>query len=162
MRGVIAEAHYDGGRNMVAMLKGAKRYVLSPPKSCKDLTIIPDRKHPSFRHSVTDWSRQEEAEANLNAAHAIDTVVRAGEVLYIPSYWIHYIVSLKYSIQCNTRSGAPPNEQGAADVRDCVGGENLSEEMMAAGGKGSKVRKKLRTAKRRRGEEKKRRKRMSV
>jgi len=125
-------------------------------------------------------SRQEEAEANLNAAHAIDTVVRAGEVLYIPSYWIHYIVSLKYSIQCNTRSGAPPNEQGAADVRDCVrvlllprmmllltvlaqvGGENLSEEMMAAGGKGSKVRKKLRTAKRRRGEEKKRRKRMSV
>ena len=25
MRGVIAEAHYDGGRNMVAMLKGAKR-----------------------------------------------------------------------------------------------------------------------------------------
>ena len=29
MRGVIAEAHYDGGRNMVAMLKGAKRYARS-------------------------------------------------------------------------------------------------------------------------------------
>ena len=32
-------------------------------------------------------------------------VVRAGEVLYIPSYWFHYIVSLDQSVQCNTRSG---------------------------------------------------------
>ena len=133
MRGVIAEAHYDGGRNMVAMLKGAKRYILSPPAACKDLTIIPDRQHPSFRHSTTDWyvplvfsfilasrSHEQAAETNLNAAAAIDTVVREGEVLYIPSYWIHYIVSLKYSIQCNTRSGAPPQGQGESDVRDCV------------------------------------------
>ncbi len=27
MRGVIAEAHYDGGRNMVALLRGEKRYI---------------------------------------------------------------------------------------------------------------------------------------
>jgi hypothetical protein len=40
MKGVIAEAHYDGGRNMVAMLKGAKRYILAPPASCKILSII--------------------------------------------------------------------------------------------------------------------------
>ena len=32
-------------------------------------------------------------------------VVRAGEVLYIPSFWFHYIVSQDGSIQCNTRSG---------------------------------------------------------
>uniref|UniRef100_A0A7S3NET5 JmjC domain-containing protein n=1 Tax=Aureoumbra lagunensis TaxID=44058 RepID=A0A7S3NET5_9STRA len=105
MRGVIAEAHYDGGRNMVAMLKGAKRYILSPPTSCSNLKIIPDRRHPSFRHSTTDWSHQNQADTQLNQAHAIDTVLREGEILYIPSYWIHYIVSLRYSIQCNTRSG---------------------------------------------------------
>ena len=28
MRGVIAEAHYDSGRNMVAMLKGAFQYLV--------------------------------------------------------------------------------------------------------------------------------------
>jgi len=155
MRGVIAEAHYDGGRNMVAMLKGAKRcdtwfgiwfvcvcclvathvraqsgaagprrervafarrvsvlsraapralavrlgrplvhaligvmcallrrgwygvralgrggwcgaralaslvgcrYILAPPTSCPQLEILEDRDHPSFRHSITDWS----------------------------------------------------------------------------------------------------------
>ena len=34
MRGIISEAHYDTGRNMVAMLKGAKRYILNPPSAC--------------------------------------------------------------------------------------------------------------------------------
>ena len=28
-----------------------------------------------------------------------------GEILYIPSYWFHYIVSQDASIQCNARSG---------------------------------------------------------
>merc|ERR1712072_1166397 len=51
MRGVIAEAHYDGGRNMVAMLKGNKRYILAPPRACKGLQIIAEREHPSYRHS---------------------------------------------------------------------------------------------------------------
>jgi hypothetical protein len=37
MRGIIAEAHYDSGRNMVAMLKGKKRYIISPPTTCKQL-----------------------------------------------------------------------------------------------------------------------------
>lgn len=31
-RGVVAATHYDAGRNMVAMISGAKRYILSPPK----------------------------------------------------------------------------------------------------------------------------------
>ena len=38
----------------------------------------------------------------------IDTIVREGEVLYIPSFWFHYIVSMSYSIQCNSLSGTPP------------------------------------------------------
>ena len=38
-------------------------------------------------------------------AQVIDTVLKAGEVLYIPSNWFHYIISLQKSTQCNTRSG---------------------------------------------------------
>ena len=52
MRGVIAESHYDAGRNMVAMLKGAKRYVLNPPDACPYLGIISNTKHPSYRCSI--------------------------------------------------------------------------------------------------------------
>ena len=37
MRGVIAESHYDSGRNMIAMLKGNKRYIINPPEACSKL-----------------------------------------------------------------------------------------------------------------------------
>mmetsp|Transcript_25690 Transcript_25690/g.42865 ORF Transcript_25690/g.42865 Transcript_25690/m.42865 type:complete len:384 (+) Transcript_25690:109-1260(+) len=121
MRGVIAESHYDSGRNMVAMLKGEKRYILTPPWSCKQIGIINDKKHPSYRHSVIDWSDMEQASTRGFAkVDAIDTVVRTGEVLYIPTYWFHYIISLRYSIQCNSRSGSPPNHEGENHVSLCM------------------------------------------
>jgi hypothetical protein len=55
LRGVIAEAHYDGHRNFVAMIRGRKRYMLLPPSECKNLHLLP-RGHPSGRHSAIDWS----------------------------------------------------------------------------------------------------------
>ena len=122
MKGVIAEAHYDGGRNMVAMLKGAKRYILNPPSECSMLDIIADKAHPSYRHSRTDWSNEDEAKRQGFAnARGIDTIVHEGEILYIPSYWFHYIISLDYSIQCNSRSGPPPNANNEHHIHKCMG-----------------------------------------
>jgi len=123
MRGVIAEAHYDSGRNMVAMIRGRKRYILTPPKTCKYLGIISDMKHPSFRHSIIDWSDIQQATAHrFDQVDSIDTIVRTGEVLYIPSFWFHYIISLEYSIQCNSRSGFPDDMKGAEYIErsDCI------------------------------------------
>jgi oxalate decarboxylase/phosphoglucose isomerase-like protein (cupin superfamily) len=121
MRGVIAESHYDSGRNMIAMLKGQKRYILNPPEACKKLGIISERKHPSYRHSVIDWSDPLQAQAHkFDEVDAIDTILRKGEVLYVPSYWFHYMVSLEYSIQCNSRSGGPPGQQGLQYIKECV------------------------------------------
>lgn len=122
MRGIIAEAHFDSGRNMVAMIKGAKRYILNPPHECKKLGIISDLKHPSYRHSIIDWSDIDQATSRgFDSVNAIDTIVEAGEVLYIPSYWFHYIVSLQYSVQCNSRSGSPPNGEGQTEIEECLG-----------------------------------------
>ena len=122
MRGIIAESHYDGGRNMVAMLKGNKRYIIAPPRACDKLGIISDRDHPSYRHSVIDWSDMNQARSSgFDTVPAIDTIVREGEVLYIPSYWFHYIISLEYSIQCNSRSGSPPNGEGQEEIEKCMG-----------------------------------------
>ena len=121
MRGVIAESHFDAGRNMVAMLKGSKRYILNPPWTCKHLGIISDKKHPSYRHSVIDWSDITQARSRGFAkVDAIDTILRTGQVLYIPTYWFHYMVSLQYSIQCNSRSGSPPHHEGANHVQLCL------------------------------------------
>ena len=70
---------------------------------------------------MIDWSDIAQAESNrFDSVDAINTVVRTGEVLYIPSYWFHYPVSLDYSIQCNSRSGAPPNGQGMEEIETCL------------------------------------------
>jgi hypothetical protein len=74
---------------------------------------------------VIDWSNLEEAKKNnFDTVDAIDTIVKSGEVLYIPSYWFHYIVSLQYSIQCNSRSGSPKNQQGQEFIKACLGNNN--------------------------------------
>jgi hypothetical protein len=121
MRGIVTEPHFDSGRNFVSMIKGNKRYILTQPSSCKHLDIISDATHPAYRHSAIDWSNEAEIKSRgFDNVVAIDTVVRQGEVLYIPAYWFHYIIALQYSVQCNSRSGAPPNGEGQDEIEDCL------------------------------------------
>ena len=49
-------------------------------------------------------------------------------MLYIPSFWFHYICSLDYSIQCNTRSGSPPQQQGQQKIDACLKGGSQEED----------------------------------
>jgi hypothetical protein len=35
MSSIIAESHYDSGRNFIAMVRGKKRYILSHPRECR-------------------------------------------------------------------------------------------------------------------------------
>ena len=134
-RGVVAATHFDGGRNMVAMMKGAKRYIISPPNQCSKLGIFTDRKSPIFRHSLLNFGHLnemndttmslEERDWLQKAATAlsVETVLKQGEVLYIPSHWFHYIVSVQQSAQCNVRSGIDmegnPRFGGRQDVDLC-------------------------------------------
>jgi len=120
-RGVTAATHYDGGRNMIAMITGAKRYILSPPNVCSKLGIVTAHRHPSYRHSMLNFGRvtmldKEDSRVIMSdrekgwlriaaSAPTLSTVLKSGEVLYVPSHWFHYIVSLQKSAQCNTRSG---------------------------------------------------------
>lgn len=138
-RGVVAATHYDGGRNMIAMVTGAKRYILSPPRECSKLGLWSKRGHPSFRHSMLNFAHikylnndqvtgmSEEERTWLERAggsYAVETVLKAGEVLYLPSFWFHYIVSLQKSAQCNVRSGSDEfgtKEFGSfEDVDECT------------------------------------------
>mmetsp|Transcript_30116 Transcript_30116/g.40201 ORF Transcript_30116/g.40201 Transcript_30116/m.40201 type:complete len:552 (+) Transcript_30116:117-1772(+) len=141
-RGVTAATHYDAGRNMVVMIKGAKRYILSPPIACPKLGIVTKKHHPAWRHSLLNFGHMNFLDDDVNGksmpseerawleiakeAPSIDTVLKAGEVLYIPSHWFHYITSLQKSAQCNTRSGrhkeGNPHFGGHKDVLACVGG----------------------------------------
>ena len=104
MPGIIAEAHWDSGRNFIAVIQGTRRYIISPPGQCNNLFIL--KSGPSARHSDVDWSDPAVIPKFANAT-AFEVVLTAGDILYLPALWFHYIISLTENIQCNTRSGTP-------------------------------------------------------
>mmetsp|Transcript_5004 Transcript_5004/g.5318 ORF Transcript_5004/g.5318 Transcript_5004/m.5318 type:complete len:558 (+) Transcript_5004:58-1731(+) len=109
MHGVIAENHFDQSRNAIAVMGGERRYILSHPNQCSVLSLLP-KGHPSARHSAVDWSNPDlETYPEFAQAEANEIVLQAGDVLYIPTNWFHYIISLNLNFQCNTRSGVTPN-----------------------------------------------------
>ncbi|GMI01136.1 hypothetical protein TrLO_g3838 [Triparma laevis f. longispina] len=105
MTGVIAENHFDGSRNFIALFMGERRYILSKPKNCKNMALLP-REHPSGRHSEVDWSNPDLVTfPQFKKVTSTEVVLQAGDVLYLPTQWFHYIISLGTNYQCNTRSG---------------------------------------------------------
>lgn len=117
MRGIITEGHFDAGLNTITMVRGAKRYILSPPSVCSCLGLLTTG--ASARHTRLDWSNVSALPSHAYACLATEVVVAAGDVLYVPSYWYHHIVSLDESIQCNIRSGVIQREDVKAFLAQC-------------------------------------------
>mmetsp|Transcript_30384 Transcript_30384/g.39167 ORF Transcript_30384/g.39167 Transcript_30384/m.39167 type:complete len:124 (+) Transcript_30384:1413-1784(+) len=116
MAKIVAAAHYDGSRNYVAIMGGLRRYMISSPKNCEFLYLYP-KGHPSNRHSQVDWS---DINYNMNnkypkfeKATVSEVILKAGDIMYIPSGWIHYVMSLNINWQCNSRSG---KSKGGQDI----------------------------------------------
>ena len=103
MVGNMAECHYDNSDNYISILGGQKRYILSHPKSCEYFHLYPEH-HESGRHSSLDWTSKEQYSKMTDQAMANEVVMQAGDILYLPSYWFHTIISLSLNYQCNARS----------------------------------------------------------
>jgi len=87
MKGVIAENHFDGSRNAIALLGGERRYILSHPDECLNLALLP-KDHPSGRHSAVDWSNPDLLQyPQFKDAKSNEVVLQAGDVLYLPTNW---------------------------------------------------------------------------
>ena len=117
MAGNTAQNHFDASRNFVAVLGGRRRYILSHPDQCEHLALHP-MGHPSARHSMVDFSDPDlEKYPQFKQARSSEVVLQAGDLLYLPTNWFHYIVSLDTSWQCNARSGVTQETMGY--IRDC-------------------------------------------
>ena len=121
MEGVIAEAHWDGSRNMIAQFYGRRRYILVDPDDTCDMYLLA-KNHPSGRHSEVDWSNPDSWEnyPRFPNMPSHEVVQRPGDFLYLPTYYLHYIVSIDTNYQCNTRSGK--DDRQAAVVNQCTPG----------------------------------------
>ena len=113
MRGVTAESHCDLSRNMIALLDGERRYIIGHPNQCDNMYLYP-RGHPSGRHASFDWSNPINWDLHPKFQDTLhsEIVMKAGDVLYLPTAWFHYIVNLNTNIQCNIRSGISYENNG--------------------------------------------------
>ncbi|CAI5707409.1 unnamed protein product [Peronospora farinosa] len=118
MRGIIAEGHYDNDLNYVSIIRGTKRYVISPPSACKCQGLITQGQ--SARHTSYNWSDINALPEDARNCPAAEVALTAGEVLYIPSLWYHHIVSIDTSIQCNLRSGGKVRDEANSFIRECM------------------------------------------
>jgi hypothetical protein len=58
--------------------------------------------------------------------------VDQGEVLHLPAYWFHIVLSLTETLQCNSFMGEPATSSAMDFVEECmlrVSGEESGEEM---------------------------------
>ena len=109
MKGVIAESHYDMSRNFILLLKGQKRYIIGHPNQCINMELYP-KSHPSARHSSVNWSNPNDwydhnKYPNFYKSKMNELILQAGDILYLPTSWFHFIVSLNMNYQCNARCG---------------------------------------------------------
>ncbi len=49
MRGIIAESHFDGSRNVALSIGGMRRWILNHPNQCDAMYLL-DKKHPSGKN----------------------------------------------------------------------------------------------------------------
>jgi hypothetical protein len=117
--GVVgAEAHWDASRNFIAQVRGTRRFILADPEEACAMQLLP-RGHASHRHSSVDWSQPSGRwPAELRSVRAYDVVQRPGDVLYLPQYHMHYIISLDRNLQCNSVRGRDLRE--TPKTRECL------------------------------------------
>lgn len=103
--GLVAEDHFDNARNYTAVLGGERRYILGHPKNCNDMSLYPQG-HPLERHTRVRWDAPNLTQfPGVENVQVNEVVLQASDLLYLPTYWFHHIVSLSRNYQCNTRSG---------------------------------------------------------
>jgi ribosomal protein L16 Arg81 hydroxylase len=78
---------------------------MAHPSQCKNLYLL-QKESTSSRHSEVDWSEPDYKKYPMfQHALANEIILKPGDVLFVPGYWFHYIVSLNINFQCNCRSG---------------------------------------------------------
>jgi ribosomal protein L16 Arg81 hydroxylase len=62
--------------------------------------------------------------------NATEVVVSSGDILYLPPFWFHYIISQDASIQCNARSGS--SHIGSEAISKCFSKKDQSKKEKTA------------------------------
>jgi len=101
MKGVVTPTHFDEAFNLFTQIRGRKRFKLYSPKYFANLYPYPVH-HPCDRQAQVDIDNPDLIRfPKFSAAKGVETIVEPGDVLYLPPYWFHHVVSLDKSISVN-------------------------------------------------------------
>lgn len=108
--GVMATAHYDPSHNVVLQLHGRKRWLLWAPEELGRLRLHPAT-HPSRRQTrlpLVGGAADTAAigHADYGTTRAMSLELGPGEMLYVPPYWAHAVLSVTPSVALSVLSPA--------------------------------------------------------
>jgi hypothetical protein len=119
MKGGMIEAHYNTARNLITSIKGVLRVVLFPTSKCP--MLINNTTRIIRRNNIIDWNNLEDIKKRgFYSIPSLETLILPGEVLHIPPFWLHTIVSLESSIECNLIINNPTTVNTYFSLDHCI------------------------------------------
>ena len=97
---VTAYTHYDTSYNFHLVVKGEKKFLLLPPSAYSKLTLYPCL-HTLYRQVSTDILAMRNYKKFLRDMNGYVVTLKDGDVLYIPPYWFHTVLTVKTTISLN-------------------------------------------------------------
>jgi len=123
--GVVAHTHHDEVPNWAAQVYGHKRWILSPPSEAWKLYPYPHL-HSFRSQSQVDFKSGQSIDARARVSGklpelddnkdlfphfgnitAYQALLSPGEIMYIPPFWFHRVITEDTSIAVNTWSNIP-------------------------------------------------------
>ena len=97
--------HFDLLPNYFLNLVGTKRFYLFPPETYDQLLFAPSS-HPLYRQSLLVPNNLSFlSSASLPMQHKYMVELHPGDVLFLPSYWCHFVVATSDTIGVSMRGG---------------------------------------------------------
>lgn len=119
---VATHVHFDSYDNFYVQLVGDKHFTLCPPSASAALNPYPFL-HPSYSHSQLSATDAESRYIQLEAG-CVHAILRPGDMLYIPPFWWHDVVSPSLSVSMNVWSVTQDSykvEEALAKLDDLLG-----------------------------------------
>eukprot|EP01129_Flabellula_baltica_P014309 TRINITY_DN6819_c0_g1_i1.p1 TRINITY_DN6819_c0_g1~~TRINITY_DN6819_c0_g1_i1.p1 ORF type:complete len:551 (+),score=101.05 TRINITY_DN6819_c0_g1_i1:37-1653(+) len=104
--GIVTQTHFDESYNFFYQVRGRKKFILSHPSNYDKVVFFPHL-HPSSRQSQMllkndlsyDVSNTKFPKIDqLNTIDAYEVILEPGDLLYLPPFWLHHVITLEDSI----------------------------------------------------------------
>lgn len=96
---VTAYTHYDTSYNLHMVAYGRKKFIIFPPEAYHELKLYPCL-HPFYRQVQSDIYSTKFQDV-IERLNGVEVFVNPGEVLYIPPYWFHSVITMTTTVSFN-------------------------------------------------------------